>query len=69
MTLTDSFSHLSTDELVQRFKAATLQGKPPKELVNELASRPGIVFINATDSAETTLDKARAAIMQLEQSH
>ena len=69
MTLTESFSHLTTNELVERFKAATLQGKPPKELVDELASRPGIVFINATDSAETTLDKARAAIMQLEQSY
>lgn len=69
MTLTDRFSHLSTNELVERFKAATLQAKPPKELVDELAKRPGIVFIGATDSAQVTLEKARAAIMQLEQSY
>lgn len=67
MSLTDRFSELSTDELVQRFKAATLQGKPPQELVDELA-RPGIAFIQATDSPEVTLEKARAAIRQVERS-
>ena len=66
MSLTNRLSELSTDELVQRFKAATLQGKPPQELVDELAKRPGIAFIQATDSAEVTLQKARAAIRQVE---
>lgn len=61
------FDSLSTDELVQRFKAATLQGQPPKELVNELARRPGIAFIQATDSTEVTLKKAYAAIEQIKQ--
>lgn len=69
MTFTNSFDQLSTDELVERFKAATLQGKPPKELVDELARRPGIAFIKATDSTEVTLKKARAAIEQVEQGH
>lgn len=69
MNFTNSFNQLSTEELVQRFKAATLQGKPPRELVDELARRPGIAFIKATDSTEVTLKKARAAIEQVEQSH
>lgn len=41
---TNSFDELSTDELVKRFKAATLQGKPPRELIDELSRRPGIAF-------------------------
>lgn len=69
MSFNNNFTELSTDELVERFKAATLQGKPPQELVEELARRPGIAFINATDSTETTLKKARAAIEKVEQSH
>ncbi len=36
--------------------------KPSQELVSELKNRPGIAFINATDSAEVTLKKACAAI-------
>jgi hypothetical protein len=35
MAFTNHFSHLGTNELVERFKAATLQGQPPKELVDE----------------------------------
>lgn len=62
------FRHLSTNELVEEFKAATLQGKPSQELVEELAKRPGIAFIQATDSTEITLEKARAAIHQIERS-
>lgn len=37
MTFTNSFEQLSTDELVERFKAATIIGNPPRELVDELA--------------------------------
>lgn len=66
MNSINHFDSLSTDELMQRFKAATLQGQPPKELVNELAKRPGIAFIQATDSTELTLKKAHAAIEQVE---
>lgn len=62
MTSTNHFSHLDTNELVERFKAATLQGQPTRELVEELAQRPGIAFIQATDSTEVTLEKARAAL-------
>lgn len=69
MTFTNNFDHLSTEELVERFKAATIIGKPPRELVDELARRPGIAFIKATDSTEVTLEKARAAIEQVEQGH
>lgn len=69
MTSTNNLVHLSTDELVTRFKAATLQGQPPQALVDELARRPGIAFIQATDSTEMTLEKAYAAIRQVEQSH
>jgi len=68
MSFTNQFNNLSTDELVKRFKATTLQGQLPKELVDELAKRPGIAFIQATDSTEVTLEKARVAIRQLEQS-
>lgn len=68
MTCANHFSHLSTNELVEQFKAATLEGQPPRELVEELAKRPGIVFIQATDSTEITLEKARAAIRVVEQS-
>ncbi len=68
MTSTNHFSHLDTNELVERFKAATLQGQPTRELVEELAQRPGIAFIQATDSTEVTLEKARAAIYLVEQS-
>ena len=60
----NNLKHLSTDELLQQFKQATLQDKPPQELVNELQKRPGIAFINATDSAKVTLEKAHAAIAQ-----
>lgn len=69
MTAANYFNNLSTNELVERFKAATLQGQPPKELVDELAKRPGIAFIQATDSTEVTMEKAHAAISQLEQSY
>lgn len=69
MTFSNRFDQLSTDELVERFKAATLQGKPPRELVDELAKRPGIAFIKATDSTEVTLEKAYAAIKQVESQH
>lgn len=59
-----NLQHFSTDELLKKFKEATFQGKPPQELVNELQKRPGIAFINATDSAKVTLEKARNAIAQ-----
>ena len=68
MSFANQFNNLSTDELVERFKAATLQGRPPKELFDELAKRPGVAFIQATDSTEVTMEKARAAIHRLEQS-
>lgn len=63
----NNLQDLSTDELKQ-FKEATRQGQPPKELVTELQKRPGIAFINATDSAQVTLEKARAAISQSQKS-
>jgi len=69
MTPPSSFNSLTTDELVARFKAAIVQGHPPQELVDELASRPGIAFIQVTDSTATTLEKAYAAIRQIEQGH
>ena len=68
MSFANYFNNLSTDELVERFKAATLQGQPLKKLVDELATRPVIAFIQATDSTEVTMEKARAAIHQLGQS-
>ena len=64
----NNLQDLSTDELLKQFKEATRQGQPPKELVNELQKRPGIAFINATDSAQVTLEKARAAISQSQKS-
>ncbi len=67
MSFANCFNSLSTDELVERFKAATLQGQPIKEIADELAKRPGVAFIQATDSSEVTMEKARAAIHQLEQ--
>lgn len=70
MALADNnLNTLSTDELIARFKAATLQGQPPQALVDELARRPGIAFIQATDSTEVTLQKAHAAIRQVEQQY
>lgn len=69
MSFTNQFRNLSTEELVERFKAATIIGKPPRELVDELARRPGIAFIKATDSTEATLEKAYAAIERVEQGH
>lgn len=68
MSFDTDLSHFSTNELVEKFKAATLQGQPPKELVDELANRPGIAFIQATDSTQVTLQKAYAAIREIEQS-
>lgn len=67
MSLINRFGDLSTNELVEQFKVATLQGQPPKELVEELAKRPGIAFIQATDSTAVTLEKARSAIRLVEQ--
>lgn len=67
MSFDNDFSHLGTDELVEKFKAATFQGQPSKELVLELAKRPGIAFIQATDSTQVTLQKAYTAIRQIEQ--
>lgn len=64
----NNLQQLSTDELLTKFKEATLQGKPPQELVQELQKRPGIAFINATDSAKVTLEKARNAIAQNQKS-
>lgn len=66
--IVNHLENLSTDELVKQFKDATLTGKPPQELVSELKNRPGIAFLNATDSAEITLEKARAAIERMEKS-
>lgn len=68
MSFVNHFSDLSTNELVEQFKAATLQGQPSKELIDELARRPGIAFIQVTDSTQTTLEKARAAIRRIEHS-
>lgn len=65
----NNLQHFSTDELLKQFKEATLQGKPPQKLVNELRKRPGIVLINATDSAKVTLEKAREAIAKSQKSN
>lgn len=66
MTLSNTnLNNLNTDELVRRFKQATLRGRPPQELIDVLVRRPGIAFIKATDSTEVTLEKARRAIAQL----
>ena len=64
----NNLQHFSTDELLKQFKEATLQGKPPQELVQELQKRPGIVLINATDSAKVTIEKARNAIAKSQKS-
>lgn len=64
----DNLEQLSTDELLKKFKEATLQSKPLEELVKELQKRPGIAFINSTDSAKVTLEKARNAIAQSQKS-
>lgn len=37
MSLTNRFNELSTNELLEYFKAASLQDHPPKELIEELA--------------------------------
>lgn len=60
---------LSRDELVARFKAATMTGDPPQDLVEAMARRPGIAFIEASDSTGVTIQKAMAAIAQVEQSN
>lgn len=62
----NNLQHISTDELIERFKEATRHGKPPRELIDELATRPGIAFLNATDSAEVTMAKVRTAIERVE---
>ena len=64
----NNLQHFSTDELLKQFKEATLQGKPPQEIVNELPKRPGIVLINASDSAKVTIEKAREAIAKSQKS-
>lgn len=64
----NNLQHIGTNELVEQLKEATRHGKPPQELVDELATRSGIAFINATDSAEVTMAKARAAIERVEKS-
>ena len=69
MSVAHHFTHFTTEELIKRFKAAVLQGQPSRELIDELANRPGIAFINATDSKETTLEKARAVIQRVEQAN
>lgn len=43
-------------------------GSPPT-FSDELANRPGIAFINATDSKETTLEKARGVIQRVEEAN
>ncbi len=62
----NNFQHISTDELIERFKEATRQGKPPRKLIDKLATRPGIAFLNAADSAEVTMGKVHAAIKRVE---
>lgn len=64
----DNIEHVSTEELIKHFKEATRHGKPPQELVNEMKKRPGVAFLNPTDSAEVTMAKARAAIERVEKS-
>ncbi|MBE9078008.1 hypothetical protein IQ241_12010 [Romeria aff. gracilis LEGE 07310] len=66
-TVANHFDHLSTEELVERFKEATLVGRPPQALVEAMAKRPEIAFIQVTDSTEITMSKARTAIEQIEQ--
>ena len=69
MSVDHHFTHLATEELVKRFKAAALQGQPSKELIDEVTNRPGIAFISATDSKETTLEKARGVIQRVEEAN
>lgn len=69
MSVDHHFTHLTTEELVKRFKAAALQGQPSRGLIDELANRPGITFINVTDSKEITLEKARAVIQRVEEAN
>lgn len=69
MSVAHHFAHFTTEELIKQFKAAALQGQPSRELIDELANRPGIALINATDSKETTLEKARAVIQRIEQAN
>ena len=61
-----SIEQLSTDELVEKFKEATREGKPPQELVNEMKKRPGITFLNPSRNAEETMAVVRAAIEKIE---
>lgn len=63
------FTHLTTEELILQFKTAALGGQPSKELIDELASRPGIGLINATDSQATTFEKVRAVIQKVEEAN
>lgn len=69
MAPTPNLDELSTDELIAQFKAAIIQGQPPRELVVALSQRPGVAFIGATDSTQTTLEKAKAAIAKVEQAN
>ena len=62
----NNIEQLSTDELVEKFKEATRQGKPPQELVSEMKKRPGIAFLSPTKNAEETMAVVRAAIEKLE---
>ncbi|PSB30813.1 hypothetical protein [Chlorogloea sp. CCALA 695] len=62
----NNIEKLSTDELVEKFKEATRQGKPPQELVTEMKKRPNIAFLNPTRNAEETMAVVRAAIEKLE---
>lgn len=50
MSVDHHFTHLTTEELVKRFKVEALQGQPSRALIDELANRPGIAFINATST-------------------
>ncbi|PSB27274.1 hypothetical protein [Chlorogloea sp. CCALA 695] len=65
----NNLQHISNDELIERFKEATRHGKPPRELIDELATRPGIAFLNPTRNAEDTMAVVRAAIEKLEKNN
>lgn len=66
----NNLKYFRTDELLKQFKeATTFQVKPPQELADELQKRSGIAFINATDCAKVTLEKACAAIAQSQKSN
>ena len=62
----DNIEQLNVDQLVEKFKEATRNGKPPQELVNEMKKRPGLAFLNPTKNAEETMAAVRAAIEKLE---